>query len=241
MKNSLAADDVVGDIEFELVQGAISRHELGQSIQAVRRYQNKIRDEVFQSVQKSDATGRETVSRLFQINDMLITLLQATAAELQSLQLGLRKTARMSQAALTRTAIAGVGPAAETGGDIPAAVDVPALDELEEDAIWQSSTDVEDAMRSEALQIEPQVRSTGTPVVGWMIRRMRAALHSLVLFYVERLARKQTKINQTYGDWILRLVQMYHGQQEQTDVLGMQVAALQARLAEMEETSPPNR
>ena len=95
MKSWLTADDVLSEIEFELVQGAISRNELGRGIQAVRAYQNMARSEVSQAAQAGE--GREVVNRLFQLNDMLITLLQEVAAELRSVRLELRRVARMAQ------------------------------------------------------------------------------------------------------------------------------------------------
>jgi hypothetical protein len=237
MRGFLTADDVLSDIEFELVQGAISRDELGSGIQAVKQYQSKVRGEVLQSARQIDG-GREMVSRLFQINDMLITLLQEVAAALRSVRLDLRRVARMSQVA-SRPATTASMPVMEDG-DVLVMPDVPAPGGFEEGAYWQSPTEVEEAMRSDALQVKMDVRSVGVPIVGGVVRRLRATLHSLVLFYVGRLARKQVAINQAYGDWILRLVQMNRHQQEQIDVLSAQVAALQARLARSKEAQPPS-
>jgi hypothetical protein len=236
MKSSLTANDVLSDIEFELVQGSISQSEFGRSVQAVKQHQGKIRSEVIGWAKQID-NGREMVSRLFQINDMLITLLQEMTTELQSLRLGLRRVARISQMAAPVAPVTGI-PVTEENSDTPAALDMRELSELEGGLAWQSSTEVESAMRSEALQIGLEVRSTGIPIVGGLIKRMRIALHNLALFYVDRLAGKQVAVNQTYGDWILRLMQMHQHQQEQVELLSARVASLEARLVEAGEMVP---
>jgi len=249
MKSVLTANDVLGDIEFELVQGAISRDELGQSIQAVRQYQNKLRSEVLASARRMD-DYREVIGRLFQVNDMLITLLQEVSAALQSLRLDLRKVARMSQIASSQTAV--ISPSAGEGDavtipptawearedDTSAAVGIPALEGEMAGSAWQPATEVEDAMRSDALRIGLDVRTTGLPIIGRVVERLRIALHNLALFYVLRLADRQVAVNRTYGDWILRLNQTCQDQSERIDSLVAQVATLQARLAKVENVPP---
>lgn len=240
MKSLLTRSDVLSDIEFELAQGAISRNELGQSVQAVKQYHNKVRSEVFQS-SRQVGDNRESLSRLFQINDMLITLLQEMVTTIESLRLDLRRVAvRASQGASpAAAATAPRAPVVERDSDMAAAGDVPVRDGWGESSHWRPPADVEQAMRPEALRVEPEARSTGIPVIGRLIQRLRIALHSLVLFYVVKLARKQVVINQTYGDWILHLGQLNQRQQEQIDWLNAQVSSLQAHLADVEEASPP--
>ena len=43
MMRPTTPNDVLNDIEFELMQGAVSRDELGQGIQTARQYQNRVR------------------------------------------------------------------------------------------------------------------------------------------------------------------------------------------------------
>jgi hypothetical protein len=244
MKSWLTADDVLSEIEFELVQGAISRNELGRGIQAVKAYQNKVRSGVSQAAQ-GVGEGREVVNRLFQLNDMLITLLQEVAAELRSVRLGLRRVARMTQFAPPMTRAA-VKPTTEEDGeenvDRAAWVDVPPVGGPGSDLYGRWVTDVEgveNAMRSEALQVTLDVRAIRIPIIGRLIKRLRLALHNLALFYVAQLAKRQRAVNRTYGDWVLRLIQAGQQQQEQIDVLSAQVAVLQARLADSGNMSPP--
>jgi hypothetical protein len=239
MKSLLTRSDVLSDIEFELAQGAISRNELGQSVQAVKQYHNKVRSEVFQSSQVGD--NRESLGRLFQINDMLITLLQEMVTTIESLRLDLRRVAVWASqgASPAAAATATRAPVVERDSDMAAAGDVPVRDGWGQSSHWRPPADVEQAMRPEALRVESEARSTGIPVIGRLIQRLRIALHSVALFYVVKLARKQVVINQTYGDWILHLGQLNQRQQEQIDWLNAQVSSLQAHLAEVEEASPP--
>ncbi len=209
MKRSLTASDILSDIEFELAQGAISRNDLGQGIQAIKQYQNKMRSEVFLSARQT-VDRRETVGQQFQINDMHVTLMQEMAAAIQSLRSDLRQIGEVRQNAPVASIMR-----------------------------W-STAEVENAMRSKALHVKPDVRSIGVPVIGGLLQRLRVALHHLPLFYVQRLADKQAAINRTYGEWILHLTRLYEGQQEEIEALGSQVAALQNRLAELERSSNPS-
>jgi len=244
MRNLLTADDVLSEIEFELVQGAISRNELGRGIQAVKAYQNKVRSGVSQAAQGA-GEGREVVQRLFQLNDMLITLLQEMAAELRSVRLELRRVARMAQFAPPVTRAAAEPPTEKDGEenvDRAAWVDALPVGRPGGDLYGRWATEVEEvenAMRSEALQVTLDVRAIRIPIIGGLIKRLRLALHNLALFYVARLSKRQRAVNQTYGDWVLRLIQAGQQQQEQIDVLSAQVAVLQARLTERGHSPPP--
>jgi hypothetical protein len=245
MKSWLTADDVLSEIEFELVQGTISRNELGRGIQAVKAYQNKVRSGASQAAQGA-GEGREVVNRLFQLNDMLITLLQEVAAELRSVRLELRRVARMAQFAPLVTRAAGE-PATEEDGeenvdrvawDGALSVGGPGGDLY---GRWATEVEeVENAMRSEALEMTLDVRAIRIPIIGGLIKRLRLALHNLALFYVARLAKRQRAVNRTYGDWVLRLIQAGQQQQEQIDALSAQVAVLQARLTERGHSPPPS-
>jgi hypothetical protein len=245
MSDWLTTDDVLNEIEFELVQGAISRNELGRGIQAVKAHQTKVRLEVVQATQKA-GDSREVVNRLFQLNDMLITLLQEMAAELRSVRLELRRVARMAQFAPSVTRGAGepaTGEDGEENVDRAAWVDALPVAGPGGDLYGQWATEVEEvenAARSEALQVTLNVRAIRIPIIGGLIKRLRLALHNLALFYVAQLAKRQRAVNRTYGDWVLRLIQAGQQQQEQIDVLSAQVAVLQARLTERGHSPPPS-
>jgi hypothetical protein len=93
---------------------------------------------------------------------------------------------------------------------------------------------LEPAMRADALKIERVVRPVSVPLAGGLVTKVRAALHSLTLFYVDRLAERQTAVNRLYGDWLLRLVQQHRQQQETIALLQKQVGQLQRQLAELQ-------
>lgn len=238
MNPSLMAEDVLRDIEFELVQGAISKDELGQGIQTVKTYQNKLRGEIFEERTLSKE-NRDVVSRQFQINDMLMTLLQEMAAKIQTVRLELHKTKGLSQR-LSEVKTNGHRSEMELEIDIerasnlPSPSSTPSLIPLDQELPWRPSTDVEEAMREEALDISIDVRPASIPIVGSMVKRVRMALHNLTLFYIGRLAMKQSAINRTYGDWLLHLNEQNLHQQEQIASLTQQVLALQKRIEQME-------
>lgn len=229
MKRSLTADHVLSDIEFELAQGAISRSELGQAVRALRRRQNEMRCEILES--SKNLEGREVISRLFQLNDMMLTLLQETAAAIRSLRLGLRNVARLATRSRT------------TKGSVSSA-EVVKREELDLAASTAAGTDqlgetvfeqVRNGMRSEAVEVEMNVRPGRMPVIGSIVKRVRIALHSMALFYVNRFGERQVVVNQSYGDAILRLVDACEQQQEQISRLHAKVASLQAGLTEADE------
>ncbi len=223
-------NDILKSIEFELIQGAISRDDLGSSIQAVRQHQNKVRGELLDSA-RAPGSVRDVLPELFQINEMLVTISQEMNAAIQSLRMDLRRIARMSQ---VPSSLAGSIPGSICLGDAEARTtkDAPALVESAHDVDQDPPPDVGSAMHSKALQVDLDIRPTTIPVVGGFIRRLRLALHDLVLFYLRQLAQKQVAINQTYGEWVLHLIEMSEHQQDHIDLLNARVAALEARLAE---------
>lgn len=226
-ERSLTAEDVLSEIEFELAQGAISRNELGQAVQTLKRYQNELRSEILHSPQRIE--GRQVVSRLFQFNDMMLTLLQETASAIQSVKLDLRRLGRVSTNSSARVST-GI-PVAESGtGGMDGSIAAGAAGMGRPDEVVIER--VRNAMRSEALEVETNVRPTRVPVVGPVIRRLRIGLHNLAVFYVNRFGEKQVVVNQTYGDLILQLTETVEYQKEQIGKLNAQVASIQARLTE---------
>jgi flagellar biosynthesis chaperone FliJ len=224
MRPHLTAEDVISDIEFELIQGAISQDELGQAIASVRRYQNKVRGDLFQQKHRRDKS--EITARQFQINDMLLTILQETIAEIQSLRLEFSRAAHLSKSAKPTyryeppvQKLDVVAPTQPVGKERPFCIYTP-----------EDFRKVENRMRPESLQVEISVRATKMPFVGAVLNRLRVIMHNLVLFYINRLATNQGVVNQTYGDYILRLMRQVQYQQEQIEMLQAQIETLRASL-----------
>jgi hypothetical protein len=220
MNNSLTVQAVLSDIEFEIAQGTISRQELGQGVRAAKQYQNKLRAETFETG-RALADLHELVDRQFQINDIHLTLLQEMAAAIQSLQLDLRRVGRLRKFTPAMAAQPEASPA-----DLPAAsIDHSEYGGLEQAEWWQTEQ-IEQAMQSDALPLKPEVRSVRVPIIGSLITRVRSGLHSLVLFYVNLLAQRQTQVNQVYGERIVQLSRLQQMQYEQLEMFKTQLTGL---------------
>ena len=214
MKSTLTAADVLADIEFELLQGSISRSALGEGIQTVRQHQNKIRSLAFDSSQ-TDTDMQVVLSHQFQLNDMLLTLLNEMAGNLQEIN----QTAEW------------IGQKRRGEGERPLfSTDQSANLPLKStDALTQT-------MSFDAIRQEIEVTPTGRPipVLNGLIRRVRLGLHNLSLFYVNRLAKNQARVNHTQADWLLHLNALNRHQQEEIEQLTELVKSMQERLSVLE-------
>ncbi|HID53742.1 MAG TPA: hypothetical protein EYP41_17120 [Anaerolineae bacterium] len=211
MKSTLTASDILADIEFELMQGAISRNELGQSIQKVRQHQNKIRGQVFET-ELDEAHLREALSSQFQMNDMLLTILQEMAGSLEDMQRKVDWVGRARRGAEGRRAP--VSPSTNFSSD---------------DMLLRPTDDLKATMQLNAIYQRMDIQPNGRPipVFNGLIRKIRVGLHSLVLFYVNRLAKGQAAANYTQADWILYLNALVRHQQEEIELLQAQINHLE--------------
>ncbi len=224
MRRRLGADDVLNDIEFELIQGAISQDELGQSIQIVKRYQNKLRHEMMSNSRHLDSS--QVIARLFRLNNMIITLLQEAAAAINSLRLESRHLAQLSKdVSKPRDPVDATDPSELGQLELSGTTGSSAVSYLDEDLRGR----LEAVMQAESLEVNMDVRERSIPVIGWFIKRLRIALHDLVLFYVKRLADRQLKANWVYGDSVLRLFELYENQQERINELNMELRSFRVR------------
>lgn len=218
MTSSLTAEHVLEDIEFELAQGAISRDDLGRSIHAVRQYQSKLRVELLAPGRK-EPDWREALGRQLQLNDMLLTLLQETAASVREFQLQLRRTnylaPRVSSSAAAR----------------PPATATPTLTSDQ----WRDTSELREAA---AVKLEPalDVRPVSVPLLGPLLQRFRYALHNLVVFYLRRLGREQRAVNHTFADWHGYQEALHRHLAEEHDRLAARVVELEQRLAAIEKS-----
>lgn len=222
--HSLTVHDILNDIEIELLQGAVTRDDLGQSVQNVRRFQNQVRSEALDKRAQPDY--RTIANRQFQINDMLLTLAQEMATRQAALELELRKAER---AGLRLHNLPVAAAQSDTGRIRPPSEDlVRRLDA------------VRSAMRDDALTLQLEVTPSETPLVGRLLGGARAALHSLVVFYSNRLARRQSEINHTFGDTLQWLLQTQAADREALESIAAEVAQLRGRLdlAQSQSRSP---
>jgi hypothetical protein len=66
--------------------------------------------------------------------------------------------------------------------------------------------EIQAVMRDDALALQLEVTPNDTPVVGRLIGNLRAAVHSLVVFYGNQLGARQTEINRVFGGAIQQLL-----------------------------------
>lgn len=212
MTDGFSAEDVMHDVEVELLQGAVTTDDLGQSVQRVRRFQNQVRGETLDSRGRPDY--REIANRQFQINDMLLTLAQETATRQRALELALQKALRRGELPLAASDAA--GRAAPLDDDFLTLPPPP-------DSLVRRLEALQAAMDEDALLLQLEVTPAETPLVGRALGSLRSALHSLVVFYTNRLAARQAPINRLYGENLQELCRAVDRQQEA-------IATLQARL-----------
>jgi hypothetical protein len=221
-------DRILRDIEFELLQGAVAQNDLGRAIEAARQHHNRTRSEVFETERRATDT-REIASRQFQINDMLITLLQEMALKIQEAHVEIRQLYRMLRdAPPAAVASSGLETEASAIGSVSTAFSTP--HGPDEDPYGWPPAEVEQSMSVAALQVELAVRPARVPLLGRLLTRLRNALHSLALFYIHQLAGRQAAVNETYGNWILHLYRLQQHQHDQIVALSTQLAALQTDL-----------
>ncbi len=216
MSATFTAQDVLDDIEFELLQGAISHNDLGRGVVAIKQHQAKLRAELLQPGQTMPDL-REALGRQFQLNDMLLTLLQETAVALQDTNYKLEKSIRRH-------------PTAPPPAPTASPSEVMATDA----AIWRDTRPLEETVAVN-LNVSPDLQPPNTPIVGQFLQRLRHAAHMLVIFYVNKLAQRQKHINHTLSDWLLYQDSLHRYQAEEQARLRQQLAEIQQRLTQLEE------
>jgi hypothetical protein len=216
MKHSLSAADVIGEIEFELAHSSISHDEVGQGIESVRQFQNTVRAQLL--AERTGADPRELARRQFQLNDMLLALLQQMSLALRASQLEQRQLAAW---------VRGHAPAPPLDGAAPATAEVPQPGPDLSTRAPTSSAPIDDSLlveidkilRSPALHVDSEVRPVRIPLVGGPLTRLRAAFHSISLHYTNRLGLQQSAVNQALSEAVLRLAREMQDQRHRLDGL----------------------
>lgn len=232
MTSSITVEQVLTDIELALLQGSIPRSDLGGSIQSIRKFANASRGELLDpDKQKPDYTALAT--RTFQLDDMLLALLQEMARQLAAQELELRKSVTyLSQRTPNQTPPSkGDLPIGSTVATPAGAVGGTPVDGIGSD--WsEASAELDGAMQLDALELRLAMHDEGKGAFAGVTRPLRTAFHSLALYYVNQLADRQAAINRLYGDRILAL-------HEENLMLETAIRALEHRLTAIEANSPP--
>lgn len=233
MTTAFTIGDLLRDIEIELLQGDVLDRELSASVAEIRRFQQTLRTEMLDG---GHSDLRAVAGRQFEMNDLLLTLLQETALRLEAL--------RREQHAVIRRLADAVPPVIAAELARPAQPPVAAGHAAAEshaaatppvDEWTRRLAEVEAAMRSDALQLTVAVQGSGMPVAGAAVDSLKRALHGLVIFYINRLAERQAAINRLYGQWIIHLHEQGRAQVHEIDRLRAEVRSLAARLDRLEE------
>ncbi len=72
------------------------------------------------------------------------------------------------------------------------------------------------------------------PLIGALVQRVRAALHTLVVYYVNRLAGQQARVNEMLVRVLMGLTKALEASRAENARLHQEVEALEARLARLE-------
>lgn len=229
MNESPTPDQILRDIEFEIVQGALGQDDLGQALQATRRFHNQSQQELL----RSDARGHglEMANHQFQINEMLLVLIQEMATRLRRLQVDLQRTAGLVPGSPPGIRPREVEPTPWRTGDAGAS---NAL----EGGLDPATYLVELAKIDRKLKVESHMRPVRLPLVGPLLTRLRAALHSLPMFYVDQLASQQMEVNRALGDSLEQLSHLLAEQQAQIQTLHQELQVLQDRLGSDQPLDP---
>ena len=220
MNDGLNAKTIVDEIEFELMQSVVSHGELAQGVLAVRQHQQEVWSEIAPRLAGKGELS-EPIKHLFRLNEMLLTLLEQTISDTHARRLEYRKLERLVFSLHETIGPAGLGddrrePEALEGRD--------GEDSLrsERSSIMKVS-DMLNAVDQVPTALTIDVRSSRLPLIGSILSRIRTALHSVAVFYVNRFALRQADVNAGYRDLLQQLVGIVTTQQEEIDVLRMQL------------------
>jgi hypothetical protein len=260
----LTVDDVLHDIEIELLQSAVTHNELGRSVEAVRSYQNRLRTELLDQG-RLPGDVRAVAAAQFELTDMVLTLLAETALRLQAIQWDqqrlLRRLVPMPQGSTepqpgSRQPVAAAGQeaeqeAAQSESLRPDECGLPGEEDTDrgasaalparEDEWARRAAALETLLAEEHLRVQVDVQPSETPVVGAALGTLKTALHSLVVFYVNRFAARQGAVNQALGAWVLELQDTARRQQDEIDLLRGEVRRIQAQLRQYPAPATPEQ
>jgi len=222
MSPSLTVEDVLTEVEFEIAQGIVSQKELSQAIDAVRGFQNKGRIETFKSLKTTDGY-RETFARLFQLNDMLLSLIQEMALTLQAMQDEVKKLRKIPQ--ITSR------PAKFSLTEPESAISLSAEDREDFNPISDTSyqNELKQVMKPEAIHVDLQTSLSLIPIIGGLFNRLHVLYHRPAFFYTRMFANRQQVVNETFGEHILFLESLMLVQQRKIEALETKLAGSDKR------------
>jgi len=237
MKRPITVADILNSVEFELLQHALLQDNVSESIQRLKTYQARTRVELFG--QGKSPTFEEVVSAQFNANEMMATLIQVMNQRLEALRQEVRQAAYLKQhAPLTsdslserdflseRDSFSNRWPGSSDAQFDTLGVFVQHVSNVDDKTNALGS--LVDSVQHASVPLEMEVRQSNVPLIGGLLNRIRRALHELVLFYVNKIVRRQTEINELYSVALQELVTLNQAQAQEIAQLRWRLQRLTA-------------
>lgn len=167
-------------IRAELLIDELGVSESIQLVDSLIAQQRKLQIELLQAVK--DAQQRQLLASVLQSNETSLRVLQHVLLGLQSIRGQFSAVKSISQGQPQEP----IQQALATYTRL--------VDELE----W--------AVRTSSLMVEPVLVPSRLPLLGRLVNKLKGAFHNLVVFYVNRLAERQARVNSIYGELVKALV-----------------------------------
>lgn len=221
MKRRLTIDDILYSVEFELLQGTLPQEDLSRGIRDLRAYQNKARADLFGQAKRAP-TQEEIIDLELRLNEMMLTLIEVLGQQVAGLHETFTRAEHLlppprafdkfdndqedqyptpaddsdtrpnHPSATTQAAVTD----AETGQSYSAPSSSTASMRAPGAGLAPvAETPLSQALKPDSLTQDMEVRPVRVPLVGGILTRVRLFFHSLVLFYVNRLADRQAEVN----------------------------------------------
>jgi hypothetical protein len=213
--DNITVNEIVNEIEFAIAQGYIAHEEFQQAIIAARKFQHAFRFDVFSKLKLSE-TFRKIVSKQFQMNEMLLSLLYEMGLSIQVLQ---NENRRLSGLERVQKGDQELHPANEilsnVRGNWRLDIESPGDDSFQA----QVTDDLINIMKPEAIHVDLQVKTNQNSLLGRILAKLKIFYHRPALFYTQILSNRQANINRILGDRVLTLETMIRQQQKQIEIL----------------------
>ncbi|MCC9075702.1 hypothetical protein FKZ61_006185 [Litorilinea aerophila] len=242
MKRPITISDILNSVEFELLQHALMEDEVSEGIQRLRTYQARTRAELFG--EGPSPTFDDIVKVQFNANEMMATLIQAMNHRLEALRQEVRQAAYLKQhmppiphslpdqELFSDHHLNSINTSFSTFDPMPPEpIDIG--DRMKAlDALAESIQDASHAM-------EMEVRQSNVPIIGGLLNRLRRALHELVLFYANKIVRRQSEVHAAYYAVLQELISLNRAQAQEIAQLRLHLQSLSS--AEKRANRAPNQ
>lgn len=218
MKRPITVADILNSVEFELLQHSLMQDNVSEGIQRLRAYQARARVDLFG--QGKSPSFEDVVSAQFNANEMMTTLIQVMNERLEALRQEVQQAAHLKQHAPSTT---DSPPDWKSLPDQPLSpIDAhfyafdfasPAITDLRDSAYTLET--LAESIQDASTLVEMEARQSHLPIIGGLLNRIRRALHELVLFYTNKVVRRQAQVNEAYNVVLQELVALNRAQAQE--------------------------